>query len=191
MTVGPTLNVVEEDAPAAEPEPRQLSPRTTLVTAFLATLLAFACLARHGISARGFIDAFVAAVLVVLSAIDIDRHLLPNRIVLPSAVIVLAAQLAFFSSHWLEWVLAAVGAGDFFGVLVLIYPAGLGMGDAKLALLLGAALGLDVVPAAAVGSFAAAIWGLVLLIRHGAAARKQAMPLGPFLALGAILTLLS
>ena len=91
---------------ATAAEERRLSPRATGITAFLATLLAFACLARYGVSAQGFIAGFVAAVLTVLSAIDIDRRLLPNRIVLPSALVVLAAQLAFFSSHWLEWVLA-------------------------------------------------------------------------------------
>jgi leader peptidase (prepilin peptidase) / N-methyltransferase len=175
----------------AQGPPQQLSPRVYGATAFVATLLAFACFARFGLSAEAFIAAFVAAVLTVLSAVDIDRHLLPNRIVLPSAALVLAANLVFFSDRWLEWILSAAGAALLFGIALVVYPAGLGMGDVKLALLLGAALGLDVVPAMAIGSLAAALWGVVLLIRHGAAARKQAMPLGPFLALGAVLVLLA
>jgi leader peptidase (prepilin peptidase)/N-methyltransferase len=174
------------DAQEQEEHRSELSPRATLATAFLATLLGFVFLAKHGLGARGLIDAFVAVVLVVLSAIDIDRRLIPNRIVLPAAGVVLVAQLAFFSEHWLEWILAALGAGLFFGVVYLIYPAGLGMGDVKLTILLGAALGLDVVPALFVGSLAAGVFGLGLVFRHGTSVRKQAIPLGPFLAFGAL-----
>ncbi len=177
-------------AEAHEPAQR-LSPRAYGATAFVATLLAFVAFARFGLSAEAFIAAYVVAVLTVLSAIDIDRHLLPNRIVLPSAALVLAANLVFYPDQWLEWILSAVGAALLFGIAYVIYPAGLGMGDVKLALLLGAALGLDVVPALAIGSFAAALWGIVILVRHGIAARKQAMPLGPFLAFGAVLMLLA
>ena len=170
---------------------RQLSARATGVTTFVAAVLALACLVRYDLSARGFVAAFVAVVLTFLAAIDIDRHLLPNRIVLPSAAIVLVAQVAFFPDRWLEWTLSALGAGLCFGILVLIYPVGLGMGDAKLAVLLGAALGFDVITAALLGLFAAALWGIVLLVRHGASARKRSIPLGPFLAFGAVLTLLA
>ena len=177
-------------AEAQEQAPR-LSPRAYGATAFVATLLVFVAFAHFGLSAKAFIAAYVVAVLTVLSAIDLDRRLLPDRIVLPSAALVLAANLVFFSSDWLEWILAAVGAALLFGVARIIYPAGLGMGDVKLAFLLGAALGVDVVPAMAIGSFAAALWGVVLLVRHGAAARKEPMPLGPFLAFGAVLVLLA
>ncbi len=172
-----------------QPEER-LGPRALGVTAFVGTLLAFACLARYGLSARGFIAAYTAAVLTALSAIDIERRVLPNRIVVPSAVLVLAAQIAFFPDRWLEWVLASLGAALFFLVAHLVYPAGLGMGDVKLALLLGAALGSSVVEALFIGSLAAAAWGVVLLARQGSDARKQAIPLGPFLAFGAVVTLL-
>lgn len=184
-----TVAAEVQDTAAAQ-ERRRLSPRESGATAFTATLLAFACLAKYDLSARGFISAFVAAVLTVLAAIDLDRRLIPNRIVVPSGALVLLAQLAFRSDHWLEWILAAVGAGLFFGIAHAIYPAGLGMGDVKLAFLLGAALGLDVVPALLLGSLAAAAWGLVLIVRHGSSARKQTIPFGPFLAFGAILTLL-
>jgi leader peptidase (prepilin peptidase) / N-methyltransferase len=178
------------EAPAADAE-QQLSPRASLATAFLATLVGFVLLARHGIGARGLVDAGVAAVLVVLSAIDVDRRIIPNRIVLPAAAAVLVAQVALFPDRWLEWVLAALAAGLFFGVAHFLYPAGLGMGDVKLAVLLGAALGLDVVPALFVGSFAAGLFGLALVLRHGTSARKQAIPFGPFMAFGAILLLFS
>src|SRR5207247_11118326 len=52
MSAETELKIVPPDGPEPEGAPQQLSPRATLVTAFLATLLAFACLARHGISPR-------------------------------------------------------------------------------------------------------------------------------------------
>jgi leader peptidase (prepilin peptidase)/N-methyltransferase len=75
-------------------------------------------------------------------------------------------------------------------VLALVYPAGLGMGDVKLALLLGAALGGAVLPALLVGTLAAGAAGLVVLARQGLGARRRALPFGPFLAFGAITILL-
>jgi len=75
-------------------------------------------------------------------------------------------------------------------VTLLIYPPGLGMGDVKLALLLGAALGTDVVGAVLLGTVAAAVFGLVLMVRNGAEARKRAIAFGPFLALGGLIALL-
>ena len=119
-----------------------------------------------------------------------DRHLLPNRIVLPAAAIVLAAQLIFFPEHWLAWLGASLGAAALFAGARLFYPAGLGMGDVKLALLLGAVLGTAVLSALTLGTFVAGVFGLVLIARGGAAARKTAIPFGPFLGFGAIVVLL-
>ena len=169
---------------------RRLSPRASGATAFLATLIAFVVIAAEGVGARGLIYAFTAAALVVLSAIDINRRLLPDVIVLPSTALILAAQLLYFPEDWLEWVGASAGAALLFWVIHLVNRSGLGMGDVKLAGLLGAALGLDVVPALFLGSLAAALYGLALVVRHGTSARKRTLPLGPFLALGAIVVLL-
>jgi leader peptidase (prepilin peptidase)/N-methyltransferase len=171
-------------------EDRVLSPIAGAATAFLATLLAFAAIGQAGFGARGLINAFACAVLVVLAAIDIDRHLLPNRIVLPAAAIVLGGQVIFFPEHWLASIGAALGAAALFAGARLVYPAGLGMGDVKLALLLGAVLGTAVLPALTLGTFAAGVFGLVLLARGGAAARKTAIPFGPFLGFGAVVVLL-
>ena len=79
------------------------SPATVapFVTGFVA--LAFATLPLD----RALVAAFAAAALVVLSAIDIERGIIPNRIVLPAAAIVLVAQIALFPGHALEWALAA------------------------------------------------------------------------------------
>jgi leader peptidase (prepilin peptidase) / N-methyltransferase len=164
--------------------------RARQLGAFFAAALGAAVLARYGLGAAGLIGAFTAAVLIVLSVIDFDSYRLPNRIVLPSAALVLAARLASTPEHWKAWIGASLGAFACFLVLALIYPAGLGMGDVKLALLLGAALGGAVLPALLVGALAAGVAGVVVLARQGLGARRRALPFGPFLAFGAITILL-
>jgi leader peptidase (prepilin peptidase)/N-methyltransferase len=128
-------------------------------------------------------------VLVVLAAIDLERRIIPNRIVLPATGLILATQIALSPDGAFEWVAAAVGAALFLLLPLLIYPSGMGMGDVKLALLLGAGLGWAVVPALFVGLMAAFVAAVVVLVRGGLAARKTALPFGPFLALGGLVAL--
>ena len=156
--------------------------------ACFAAALAAAVLVRYGLGAAGLIAAFTTAVLVVLSLIDFESHRLPNRIVLPSAAVVLAARLVTSPEHWQAWVGASLGAFACFFLFALVVP--LGMGDVKLMLLLGAALGGAVVPALMIGTLAGGVAGLAVLVREGRAARGRAIPYGPFLAFGAIATLL-
>jgi leader peptidase (prepilin peptidase)/N-methyltransferase len=145
---------------------------------------------RFGASGRFVVAVFLIAVLCLLSAIDIAERRLPNRIVLPSAAAVLLAQTALFPDRALEWTVAAAGAALVLLIPQLVHPAGLGMGDVKLALLLGAALGSAVIAALFIGFLAAAAYALVLLARHGIAARRRTIPLGPFLAFGGVAALL-
>ncbi len=140
--------------------------------------------------AHELVVAFFAAVLLVLSVIDLRTRRLPNRIVLPAAGIVLVAQIAIAPDRALEWILGALGAFAFLLAVNLFNPAGLGMGDVKLALLLGAALGWAVGAALVVGFVAAAIAGMVMIARGGWSARKATLPLGPFLAFGGLAALL-
>jgi leader peptidase (prepilin peptidase) / N-methyltransferase len=160
-----------------------------LLSVAVAFGLAAACFIDFGVTARAFISALFVVVLVVLSVIDIEQRRIPNRIVLPATAVVLALQLVFFPSQAVEWIVATLGAGFVFLLAYFTYRAGLGLGDVKLALLLGAGLGKAVVLGVFLGMFAAGIWGLVLISRHGIEARKETMPLGPFLALGAVLSL--
>lgn len=156
-----------------------------LVIGFGTVILAALAVADLGFGARGLIAALLLAVLAVLSVIDLERRILPDRIVLPAAAVILALQLVFFTDQWLEWIVASVGGAAFLLLLVAVYRAGLGMGDVKLMLLLGAGLGKSAVLAFFLGSLAAAAFGIVLLVRHGSSARKMAIPFGPFLACGA------
>jgi leader peptidase (prepilin peptidase)/N-methyltransferase len=158
-------------------------PAVELATAVLVA----ASFVHFGLTLDAVLAAFFCSVLVVLSAIDLEHRILPDRIVLPSAAIVLVAQTALHPS--VEWILAALGASLFLFLAVLAYPRGMGMGDVKLALLMGAMLGRTVTAALAVGMVAALVPAVVLLARHGSAARKMGIPFGPFLALGSVVAL--
>jgi leader peptidase (prepilin peptidase) / N-methyltransferase len=160
-----------------------------VATAVVAAALVVACFARFGFEPEAFIGAFFAVVLVALAVIDLERRIIPNRIVLPAAGIVLAARLVFFPDQALTWVLAGVGAALFFLLPLLVYPSGMGMGDVKLAFLLGAALGGAVVTALVVGLLAGSVVALAIIIRGGHGARKQAIAFGPFLAFGGLVAL--
>ena len=158
-------------------------PAVELATAVLVA----ACFWRFGVSSDTAIAAFFCAVLVVLSSIDIERRIVPNRIVLPAAAIVLVAKTVVHPS--VEWLAAGLGASLFLFLAALAYPRGMGMGDVKLALLLGFALGRTVPVGMFAGMVAALVPSLVLFARHGSAARKMAIPFAPFLALGGVLAL--
>jgi leader peptidase (prepilin peptidase)/N-methyltransferase len=140
-----------------------------------------------GLSAYALVAGFFCAVLVAISATDLEHRIVPNRIVLPSAALVLVAQTLLHPSP--EWALGALGASLFLLVAALAYPAGMGMGDVKFALLLGAMLGRYAGVALMAGMVAALVPSVVLLARHGSAARKMGIPFAPFLALGGIVAL--
>lgn len=158
-------------------------PAVELATA----LLVAGCVWRFGLHPEALVAAFFCLALVAVSATDLEHRIIPNRIVLPAAAVVLAAQTAVRPSP--EWAVAALAASGFLLAAALAYPAGMGMGDVKLALLLGAMLGRTVAVGILVGLLAAMVPALVLVARHGSKARKMGIPLGPFLALGALVAL--
>jgi leader peptidase (prepilin peptidase)/N-methyltransferase len=157
------------------------------VVELLTAGLIVACFVVFGLTAEAVLASFFCAVLVAISAIDAERYIIPNRIVLPAAAIVLLAQTALNPS--VEWLIAGLGAATFFFVAALVYPGGMGMGDVKLALLLGFMLGRTVPIAIFVAMISALVPSVVLLARHGRAARKMKIPFGPFLALGGVVAL--
>jgi leader peptidase (prepilin peptidase)/N-methyltransferase len=167
------------------PRPDVARVATIAVAAFLSLLGAI----RWGVHAETLVVIFVICTLVVISRHDLDRRIIPNRIVVPAWIAVLLAHLALHPDQWVEWLVSSFGAGLFFFAVVLAYPGGMGMGDAKLALLIGAALGYAVVTALLLGTLAAGVVAAVMLFKEGSAARKRAIPLGPFLAAGGILVL--
>jgi leader peptidase (prepilin peptidase) / N-methyltransferase len=160
-----------------------LYPAVELATALLVagSVLAF------GLTIEAAVAAFFCAVLVAVSVIDLEHRIIPNRIVLPAAALVLVANSLRTLSP--EWAIAAFASSGFLLAAALVYPAGMGMGDVKLALLMGAALGRTVSVALMLGMLTAMVPGIVLLARHGSKARKMGIPFGPFLALGSVVAL--
>ena len=154
---------------------------------FVTALLVAASVLAFGLTPRAAVASLFCATLVAISVTDIEHRIIPNRIVLPGAAVVLVAQTAVEPSP--EWALAAVGASGFLLIAALAYPAGMGMGDVKLALLLGAALGRTVPVAMMLGMVSALVPSVALLVRHGSAGRKMGIPFGPFLALGGVIAL--
>jgi leader peptidase (prepilin peptidase)/N-methyltransferase len=184
-------------APSGEADERDTAPAaspawTVKPVAFgLGAGLALIALLRLGVTPHGVLAAGVLAVLAVLSTIDLRWRVLPNRIVLPATAAVLAWQVAFFPDRSAEWVLAALGGAALLLLPSLMQRGTIGMGDVKLAALLGATLGAGVLSALMLGFLALVPVALVVLLRRGAAARRATLPLGPFLALGTAIVLLA
>jgi len=164
----------------------QISALYPAVEALTAALIV-ACIAVFGPTSYGALAAGFCTVLVALAAIDAQHRIVPDRIVLPAAAAALAVHTAI--DPRLAWLVAALAASGALFLVVLAYPRGLGLGDVKLALLLGAVLGASVSLALMLGLLAALVPAALLAARHGAEARKMAVPLVPFLALGAVVAL--
>ena len=182
---GPSLNRVERIGRWCG-ESRRVRLRLLAVAGWV--LLAIACVAVLGVSVDALVAAAGCAVLVAVTVTDLERRIIPNRIILPALAAALVVQTLREPS--VEWVVASAAAGAFFLALALVYPAGLGMGDVKLAAFLGAWLGWDVLFALIVGSLLGAVGALVVVAgAREAGWRKTTLPYGPFLAAGGIVGL--
>jgi leader peptidase (prepilin peptidase)/N-methyltransferase len=158
-------------------------PAVELVSA----LLVAGCVWKFGLHPEALLAAFFCLSLVAISAVDLEHMKIPNRIVVPAAAVVLLAQTALHPSP--EWAIGGFAAAGFLFAAALAAPRGMGMGDVKLALLLGAMLGKTVSVAMLLGMGAAMVPAIVLFARYGVEARKKKLPFGPFLALGGVVAL--
>ncbi|HEY8467639.1 MAG TPA: prepilin peptidase [Solirubrobacterales bacterium] len=131
----------------------------------------------------------LCVVLVAITLTDLDLRLIPNVLVGAGAVAALALLAVGDPDELPGHLLAAAIAGGVLLLVVLAYPRGMGMGDVKLVAMMGLFLGRAVAPAVLIGFAAGALVGVAIMARHGAAGRKQAIPFGPFLALGGIVGL--
>jgi leader peptidase (prepilin peptidase)/N-methyltransferase len=129
--------------------------------------------------------------LVAIALTDLEQRLIPNKILIAAAVLGVAIAAAADPGSLPERVAAAAAAGGLLFAAALSYPRGMGLGDVKLAAVMGFFLGRNVAPAILVALLAGSIVGLAMVARHGAAARKRAIPFGPFLALGGVVGLLA
>jgi len=175
----------------ATPEPRppigeMLTPRVAAVTAVVGIALIVASFVRYGAGTHALVGAILGPVLALLSAIDLRHRLLPNIIVGPAAVAV-AAVVAIGEPHRLPAHAAAAAlAGGILFILVIVKPAGMGMGDAKLAFLIGLALGSRTIAAMVFTSAALIVLAIGLVLTQGRAGLKATIPFGPLLAVGAL-----
>jgi leader peptidase (prepilin peptidase)/N-methyltransferase len=163
-----------------------ISPRYPLVEALTAALCVGAVLAHP--TATGVALSIVLILLVVPAAlIDLEHRIIPNSITVPGAALALAIGLALDPAGEPERLIAGAAAGGFLLAAALAYPGGMGMGDVKLAAVMGLFLGAAVAPALLIALLAGVALGMVVIARRGAqAGRKTAVPFGPFLALGAL-----
>jgi leader peptidase (prepilin peptidase)/N-methyltransferase len=162
-------------------------PPRDLVIELTTALLLVGCVLAFGFTLRTAAAAIGCAALVVVTATDLERRIVPNKVVLPAAAAVLALDTVWRPSP--EWAIGALGLAGFLFLAALAYPGGMGMGDVKLALLIGALLGRTT----PVGFMLALLLSIVptvfLIARHGQGARKLKIPVAPFLAAGAVIAL--
>ncbi|HEX2359717.1 MAG TPA: prepilin peptidase [Solirubrobacterales bacterium] len=169
-----------------------ISPRYPLAELAMAVLFAATVLVLGTDDVWSLVLGLVfCALLVTVTLTDLDRRVIPNAILGAGALAAVAILAVGDPSSVPQHLLAAAGAGGFLLAAALAYPKGMGMGDVKLAAVMGLFLGRAVVPALAVAILAGALVGAAILLRHGSEARKRAIPFGPFLALGGVVGLLA
>lgn len=138
--------------------------------------------------ALGLVFVFV---LLAVTLTDLERRVIPNRILGVAAVLAVVIAAVGDPSSLPERAVAAAAGGGILFLVVLAYPKGMGLGDVKLTAVMGLFLGRNVAPAVLVALLVGSVVGLAMIARQGAAARKQAIPFGPFLALGGVVGLLA
>ena len=164
----------------------RIPPRDLFIELTTALLLV-GCVLAFGFTLRTAAAAIGCAALVVVTATDIERRIVPNNVVLPAAAAVLALDTVWRPSP--EWAIGALGFAGFLFVVALAYPGGMGMGDVKLALLIGALLGRTTPVGFMLALLLSLVPTLYLIARHGQGARKLKIPFAPFLAAGAVIAL--
>jgi leader peptidase (prepilin peptidase)/N-methyltransferase len=168
----------------------QISARYPLVELLTAVVFGVVVLAR-GVNDDLALYLPFAAMLIAVANIDIEHHIVPNRILAPMAVWAVAAAAVVDPHKLPELLIAGASAFAFLLLAALIHPAGMGMGDVKLAGVMGLYLGASVAPAMLVAFLAGSLLGIGMLLRHGADARKRGVPFAPFLAVGGLVALLA
>ena len=178
-----------EEPVKAERRPlAELLPTGTplLLVAATSLVLVVASFSHFGLHGHALLGAVLCPALVLLAAIDAKHKLLPNEIILAATLAVGLIVAASTPGSFLWHLVAAVALGGFFFVFGTIFAGSLGMGDAKLGFLLGLALGAKVFGAALIAFAGLLVAALYVLATRGVSARKDAIPFGPFLALGGI-----
>lgn len=168
-----------------------ISPRYPAIEAGTALLAVSVVLVKH--SAHDIVLGLVlVGILVPVALIDLEHRIIPNKITLPAAILAVGIGLATRPSGVSEQLIGGAAAGGFFLLFVLAYPWGMGMGDVKLAAVLGLFLGRGVAVALLTAVLTGTLVGAFIMARKGVLdGRKTAVPFGPFLAFGGVVALLA
>jgi leader peptidase (prepilin peptidase) / N-methyltransferase len=169
----------------------RISPRYPLVELGLGALYAATVLVLWDDPAEIALGMVFVTMLAAVTLTDLEQRLIPNKILLVAAVLGFAIAAATDPASLPERAIAAIAAGGLLFLAAIAYPRGMGLGDVKLAATMGLFLGRNVAPALFVALLAGSLVGLAMIARDGAAARKRAIPFGPFLALGGVVGLLA
>jgi leader peptidase (prepilin peptidase) / N-methyltransferase len=169
----------------------RISPRYPLTELALGLLFVLTVLVhRHDSVAEVAIDLIFVTMLAAVTLTDLEQRIIPNKILLAGAILCLAIAAPTDPSGVPERLIAAAAAGGLLFLVAYAYPQGMGLGDVKLTATMGLFLGRAVAPALLFALLAGSAVGLALIARHGAKARKMAIPFGPFLALGGVIAML-
>ncbi len=168
-----------------------ISPRYPLTELVVGLLFVATVLVYRDDAAEAVIGLVFLTVLAVVTLTDLEQRIIPNKVLLVGALLCLAIAAPTDPSEVPERLVAAAAAGGILFLVVFAYPAGMGLGDVKLAATMGLFLGRAVAPAILIALLAGSLVGLALIARHGAKARKMAIPFGPFLAFGGAVALLA
>lgn len=166
-----------------------ISPRYPVIEA-LTGLLCALCVLVYGADRDVWAPLLFVLLLVPITLIDLEHHIIPNILTGIGAVGAVALLIAFDSDSLVEHLIAAAAAGGFFLLAAVVYPAGMGMGDVKLAAVMGLFLGRAVAPAIFAALIAGTLIGGLVIARYGMAeGRKKGIPFGPWLAFGSLVGL--
>jgi leader peptidase (prepilin peptidase) / N-methyltransferase len=167
----------------------RISARYPLVE--LLTGVAFAAVALvRGVRPELALDLPFVAMLIVVAGIDLEHKIVPNKVLLPLACWGVAAGFAIRPDAMPTLLIAGAGAFTALLVTALVYPAGMGMGDVKLAGVIGLYIGVSVIPALAVAFLCGSVVGVAILVR-ARGGRGHGVPFAPFMALGGLVGLLA
>ena len=166
-----------------------ISARYPLIEAAVAGLFVAVALRFLGDPAQIALGCLFCATLAIITVTDLERRIIPNAVLAAAALAWAAIAVPFAGEDVLESLIAAAAAGGLLFLIALAYPQGMGMGDVKLVAVMGLYLGSAVAVGLLGGLIAGSLVGAVMIARNGASARKQAIPFGPFLALGALVAL--
>jgi leader peptidase (prepilin peptidase)/N-methyltransferase len=168
-----------------------IASRYPLVEAGTAALAAITVAVHHDETPQLVLGLVLVAFLVPMALIDLEHRIIPNKLTGPAAVVAVALGMALDPSGEVERLIAGAGAGGFFLAAALAAPGGMGMGDVKLAAVLGLFLGAAVAPALLIALVTGVLVSVVVIARKGVAGgRKTAIPFGPFLAVGGFVAML-